>query len=121
MLFVILKEITRYTHGDGNIIQNPCFEDGLNSWSGRGCKILLHNSVENGNITPLYGRVFASATDRSQSWNGIQQDISSRVQRKLAYEITAVVRILGNASAIMRASLWIQAPNGREQYISIAR
>ena len=104
-MFATLKEITRYIHGDGNIIQNPCFEDGLNCWSGRGCKILLHNSVGDGKITLLHGRVFASATDRSQSWNGIRQDITGWVQRKLAYEVTAVVRILGNASATVKASV----------------
>lgn len=121
MFFSTHKELPVNANGDGSITRNPFFEDGLNCWSGRGCKILLHNLVGEGKITPLHGRFFASATNRSQSWNGIQQDISGRVQRKLAYEVTAVVRILGSASANVRASLWVKAANGREQYISIAR
>ncbi|XP_020257936.1 uncharacterized protein LOC109834338 isoform X2 [Asparagus officinalis] len=114
------KESKRFIDGDVNIILNPCFEDGVNNWSARGCKIFVHNSLGDGKITPLYGRFFASATDRKQSWNGIQQDICGKVKRKLAYEVTAVVRIFGNASANVCATLWVQSQNGREQYIGIA-
>ncbi|GAV90280.1 Glyco_hydro_10 domain-containing protein/CBM_4_9 domain-containing protein [Cephalotus follicularis] len=108
--------------GAENIILNPSFEDGLNNWSGRGCKIVLHDSMADGKIVPNSGKVFASATERTQSWNGIQQDITGRVQRKLAYAVTAVVRIFGNniTSANLQATLWVQMPNSREQYIGIA-
>ncbi|PON76647.1 Glycoside hydrolase [Parasponia andersonii] len=110
------------TAGDDNIILNPTFEDGLNNWSGRGCKIALHDSMGDGKIVPQSGKDFASATERTQSWNGIQQEITGRVRRKLAYEVTAVVRIFGNnvTSSDLRATLWVQTPNQREQYIGIA-
>ncbi|GKV19999.1 hypothetical protein SLEP1_g30183 [Rubroshorea leprosula] len=108
--------------GDENIIQNPNFEDGLNNWSGRGCKIVLHDSMADGKIVPQTGKVFAAATERTQSWNGIQQEITGRVQRKLAYDVTALVRIFGNnvTNATVQATLWVQTPDGREQYIGIA-
>ncbi|KAF8410277.1 hypothetical protein HHK36_002802 [Tetracentron sinense] len=108
--------------GDENIILNPRFEDGLNNWSARSCKILIHESMGDGKILPLSGKFFASATERTQSWNGIQQEITGRVQRKLAYEVTAVVRIFGTnvTSSDVRVTLWVQTPNLREQYISIA-
>ncbi|KAI3758448.1 hypothetical protein L6452_06011 [Arctium lappa] len=107
---------------DGNIILNPEFEDGVNNWSGRGCKIALHSSMGDGKILPKSGKFFASATERTQNWNGIQQDISGRVQRKLAYEVSAFVRIFGNnvTSSSIRATLWVQTPDSREQYIGIA-
>lgn len=107
---------------DENIVLNPTFNDGLNNWSGRGCKILLHDSMGDGKVVPLSGKYFASATERTQSWNGIQQEITGRVQRKLAYEITGQVRIFGNSvtSADVRATLWVQTPDNREQYIGIA-
>ncbi|KAL6982327.1 Glycoside hydrolase, 10 [Sarracenia purpurea var. burkii] len=75
-----------------------------------------------GKIMPMSGKFFASATERTQSWNGIQQEITARVQRKLAYEATAVVRIFGNnvTNADVRATLWVQTPDFREQYIGIA-
>lgn len=109
--------------GDENIILNPSFEDGLNNWSGRGgCKIVLHDSMADGKIVPQSGKVFAAATERTQSWNGIQQEVSGRLQRKLAYEATALVRIYGNnvTNATVQATLWVQTPEGREQYIVIA-
>lgn len=108
---------------DESIIINPQFDDGLNNWSGRGCKIALHDSMGDGKILPKTGKVFASATERTQSWNGIQQEITGRVQRKLAYEVTAVVRIFGNnvTTSDVRATLYVQAPDLREQYIGIAK
>ncbi|WVZ21508.1 hypothetical protein V8G54_008830 [Vigna mungo] len=98
------------------------FDDGLNNWTGRGCKIALHDSMGDGKILPKSGKFFASATERTQSWNGIQQEITGRVQRKLAYEVTALVRIFGNSvtTSDVRATLWVQAPDLREQYIGIA-
>lgn len=109
--------------GDENIILNPTFEDGLNNWSGRGCKAVLHDSMADGKITPQSGKCFAAATERTQTWNGIQQDITPRIKRKLAYEVTAVVRIYGNnvTSANVRATLWVQTPDKREQYIGISK
>ncbi|GKB26906.1 glycosyl hydrolase family 10 protein [Tanacetum coccineum] len=107
---------------DGNIIVNPDFEDGVNNWTGRGCKIAVHDSMGDGKILPKSGKFFASTAERTQSWNGIQQDITGKVQRKLAYEITAFVRIFGNnvTSSNVRATLWVQTPDSREQYIGIA-
>ncbi|KAL0378281.1 UNVERIFIED_CONTAM: Endo-1,4-beta-xylanase 1 [Sesamum radiatum] len=104
-----------------NIIQNPRFDDGLNSWSGRGCKIVLHDSMADGKVLPMSGKFFASTENRTQNWNGIQQEITGRVQRKLAYEIVAAVRIFGNnvSSSDVRATLWVQAADQREQYIGI--
>lgn len=95
----------------------------MKNWSGRGCKVVLHDSIADGKIVPLSGKVFAAATERTQTWNGIQQEITGRVQRKLAYEVTAVVRIFGNnvTSSDLRATLWVQTPNQRDQYIGIAK
>lgn len=100
---------------------NPNFEDGINKWSGRGCKI---GAVYDSFIRPKYGNVFASATQRTQSWNGIQQDISGRVERKVAYNVIATVRIFGNnvtSAADIQATLWVQTPDSREQYIGISK
>ncbi|KFK32154.1 hypothetical protein AALP_AA6G205000 [Arabis alpina] len=105
-----------------NIIQNPNFEDGLDSWSGRGCKVVLHESMDGGRIMPLSGHVFAAATERKATWNGIQQEISGRFRRKHVYLVTAMVRIFGKAvtSATVQATLWVLNANQREQYIGIA-
>ncbi|KAK7283220.1 hypothetical protein RIF29_12600 [Crotalaria pallida] len=117
----IMKGVTN-TEDDDNIIINPQFDDGLNNWSGRGCKIALHDSMADDKILPKSGKYFAAATERTQTWNGIQQEITARVQRKLAYEVTALVRIFGKnvTTSDVRATLYVQKPDLREQYIGIA-
>ncbi|KAH6833355.1 glycosyl hydrolase family 10 protein / carbohydrate-binding domain-containing protein [Perilla frutescens var. hirtella] len=110
-----------FLDGDENIIQNSTFDDGLNNWSGRGCKIVLHDSMAGGKVLPMTGKYFGSTADRTDYWNGIQQEITGRVQRKRAYEVTAVVRIFGNnvTTADVRATLWVQAADVPDQYIGI--
>lgn len=78
--------------------------------------------MADGKIRPVSGKFFARATERTQIWNGIQQEITGTVLRKLAYEVTAVVRLYGNniTSADVRATLWVQAADFREEYIGIA-
>ncbi|KAL4181317.1 hypothetical protein AMTRI_Chr12g270610 [Amborella trichopoda] len=117
-----LEEVTGSNlYEDENIILNPRFENDLINWSGRGCKIVLHDSMGDGKVLPLEGKVFAAATERTQTWNGIQQEITGRIQRKLAYEVSATVRIYGSSkNADLRATLWVQKPDLREQYIGIA-
>lgn len=115
----------RVSVDDKNIILNPNFDEDVNNWSGRGCKIAVHDSMGDGKILPKFGKFFASTSQRTQSWNGIQQDISGRVERKLGYNVIATVRIFGNnsvssTSADIRATLWVQTPDSREQYIGIA-
>lgn len=107
--------------GDENIILNPRFEDGLNNWAGRGCQIAVRNSID-GKIMPQSGNYFAVATGRTQSWNGIQQEITGRAQRKRAYEVDALVRIYGKnaTTSTVQVTLYVQLPDLREQYISIA-
>lgn len=111
-----------FLDGDGNIIQNSTFDDGTNNWSGRGCKVVVRDSMADGKVLPMTGKVFGSTADRTDYWNGIQQEITGRVQRKVAYEVTAVVRIFGNniTNADVRATLWVQAADLREQYIGVA-
>ncbi|KAF5807833.1 putative endo-1,4-beta-xylanase [Helianthus annuus] len=108
---------------DENIILNPNLEEGVNKWSGRGCQIGVHRSMRDGKILPRSGNFFASTTQRAHTWNGIQQDITTRVERKLAYNVIATVRIVGNNScdaAEIRATMWVKTSDSREQYIGIA-
>jgi len=72
-----------------------------------------------GEILMKSGKFFAFATERTQRWNEIQQDIIGRVQCKLAYEVTVLVWIFGNIVTtfdvrllcgfkhqILRSSIW---------------
>jgi hypothetical protein len=82
---------------------------------------VLHD-VAKGEVLPSGGQHFASATARTQGWHGIQQDITGRLKRKSAYEVSAMVRISSNlASAEVLATIWIQTSDLREQYITMGR
>ncbi|KAJ3685440.1 hypothetical protein LUZ61_014604 [Rhynchospora tenuis] len=107
-----------------NIILNPNFDNGsLDNWSGRGCNVQVHDSMGDGKVLPQNGKYFAATTNRTQTWNGIQQDITDRVQRKLMYAVTAVVRLFGSSvsPSDVSATLYVQNSNGKEQYISVAK
>ncbi|CAI0464280.1 unnamed protein product [Linum tenue] len=107
--------------GANNIILNPRFEDGLKNWSAKGCRIELHESMADGKIVPQLGKLFVSATDRTEAWNGIEQELTGRVQREVAYGVTAIARIYGNVTAAtLQLTLWVQEQDRREEYISIA-
>ncbi|KQK13823.1 uncharacterized protein LOC100831608 [Brachypodium distachyon] len=113
---------------DSNIILNPEFESGLDNWSGSGCKIELHDSLDGGKVLPASGKYFVAATGRTDTWNGVMQDVTSRLQRKTAYEATATVRLsagAGSGAAVspceVRATLAVQTAEGRQQYIGVGK
>ncbi|EER93683.1 uncharacterized protein LOC8056729 [Sorghum bicolor] len=111
--------------GDDNIILNPEFDDGLDNWAGNGCKIELHDSLDDGKVLPANGKYFVAATGRTDTWNGVQQDVTARLQRKLLYEATATVRLHSSAAAVapceVRATLGVQTADGRQQYLGIGK
>ncbi|BAF12790.1 endo-1,4-beta-xylanase 1 [Oryza sativa Japonica Group] len=111
--------------GDDNIILNPEFDSGLDNWSGSGCKIELHDSLDDGKVLAVSGKYFVAATGRTDTWNGVQQDVTSRLQRKLLYEVAATVRLSGAAATPspceVRATVAVQNTDGRQQYISVAK
>ncbi|XBI74054.1 hypothetical protein VPH35_067669 [Triticum aestivum] len=108
---------------DDNIILNPEFDGGLDGWSGSGCKIELHDSLDDGKVLPATGKYFVAATGRTDTWNGVMQDVTARLQRKTAYEVAATVRLSGaNVSPCeVRATLAVQTTDGRQQYIAVGK
>ena len=111
--------------GDDNIILNPEFDDGLDNWAGNGCKIELHDALDDGKVLPANGKYFVAATGRTDTWNGVQQDVTARMQRKLLYEATATVRLHAAAGGVapceVRATLGVQTADGRQQYLGVGR
>jgi hypothetical protein len=75
------------------------------------------------NIQPLIGKHFVVATERWDTSNGIEQDITSRLQGNAVYTVITIVRIGGsnNKSEIMRVTLWCKGKNGTEEFRGITK
>lgn len=62
------------------------------------------------------------ATERWDTWNGVEQEITSRVKRKAVYTVTAIVRIRGSCNkSEVRITIWYKGKNGREEFRGIAK
>jgi hypothetical protein len=78
--------------GDANVLKNPGFENGVEDWSDRSCKI---EAV----TTPVHsGAKSAKVSGRTAEWQGIKQSLLGKVLNGKTYKISAWVR-LENADA----------------------
>lgn len=70
-----------------NIITNHDFSNGLDSWQPNCCKGCIVRDASGGN--------FAAVTSRSQSWQGLEQDITAKITTNSTYKVSALVSISG--------------------------
>lgn len=80
---------------EGNVLVNPNFDNGLESWRGICCRILHSGSHGWKGVTGPRGKSFAIALERTEGWQGIEQDITTSVQPCETYLVRAVVRTAG--------------------------
>jgi len=105
-----------------SIVHNATFANGLESWNLKGCRGFVCNGLENPKILPLEGKSFAVATQRTDTWSGIEQTITNRIELETMYDVVAVVRISGPCSkATVMASLYIQEADRSERYVTMGR
>lgn len=97
-----------------NLVSNPSFEDGTTSgWSKLG-------SVKFDVATapsPKHGSYLASITDRTETWQGISQDMSSRLIAGETYAVSAFVQ-LDSAPHDVKISFREQNQDGLYNYKS---
>lgn len=117
-----VEEKSSMTRVPGSIVHNATFANGLESWSLKGCRGFVCDCLENPKILPLEGKSFAVATQRTDTWSGIEQNITNQIVLETMYDVVAVVRISGPGSkAVVRASLCIQETDGSERYVTMGR
>nr|XP_024360646.1 uncharacterized protein LOC112274978 isoform X2 [Physcomitrium patens] len=103
-----------------SITQNATFAHGLQNWNFKGCNGLVCDSLEGSKVLPLEGKFFAVATQRTDTWSGIEQTITNRINLETMYDVVATVRMSGNCSrAPVRASLYLQEADKSERYITM--
>lgn len=105
-----------------SIVHNAAFSNGLESWNLKGCRGFVCDCLENPKILPLEGKSFAVATQRTDTWSGIEQTITNRIELETLYDVVAAVRISGPCSkAVVRATLYIQEADSSERYVTMGR
>ncbi|MCO5578859.1 hypothetical protein L7F22_032706 [Adiantum nelumboides] len=102
------------------VLQNSNFEQGLDCWYGKCCNILLldSSSPEKNGLS----KNTLLATNRTSSWQGLEQDVTGRVKGKRKYEVSASVRLRrGMPSADVLATLWMKDEAQKDHYITLCR
>lgn len=86
-LFLSLLVSFTPVFGDSNVLKNPGFENGIEDWSDRSCKIEVVT-------TPVHsGAKSAKVSGRTAEWQGIKQSLLGKVLDGKTYKISAWVRL----------------------------
>jgi len=105
----------------GNVLVNPTFSSGVQGWSAMCCKVIHSGSQGWKGILGPSGQPFAIALDRTEGWQGIQQDITALVQPNETYLLTAVVRTLGGTQADVLATVRLEYGGFNTRYLPVGR
>ncbi len=98
-LFLSLLVSIAPAFGDANVLKNPGFENGIEDWSDRSCKI---EAV----TTPVHsGAKSAKVSGRSKEWQGIKQSLLGKVLDGKTYKISAWVRLENSDSDTIMISI----------------
>lgn len=108
-----------------NIILNHDFSRGLHSWNLNCCNGSVV-SAESGfleGISVKSGGNYAVITNRKECWQGLEQDITSRVSLGSTYSVSACVGVSGSlqGSAVVQATLKLEYQGSATSYLFIGR
>ncbi|CAH9119421.1 unnamed protein product [Cuscuta epithymum] len=98
-----------------NIIKNHDFKGGLQKWYANCCKAFVDSSG---------GCAYAVITNRRESWQGLEQEITGRVSKGHIYSIQAFVTVSGKLPAVtsaVQATLRLSFKRSATCYLSIGR
>ena len=110
---------------DINIISNHDFSRGLLFWSLNSCDgyvVSGESSLLKG-VTAMTGTNYAIITNRTQAWQGLEQDITGKVSVGSTYCVSAHVRVWGGSQepAPVIATLKLEHLDSPPSYIFVGR
>lgn len=108
---------------EGNVLVNPTFNSGVQAWSGICCKV-IHSGLHGWKgIAGPRGKPFALALNRTEAWQGIEQDITALVQPNETYLVTAIVRTAGKPyeGANVLATVRLEYKGSSTRYLPVGR
>lgn len=103
-----------------NIIVNHNFSNGLHSWHANCCDAFL--SVKD--ASPKSCKIHVVVTNRTQNWQGLEQDITHKISPGSTYTVSARVGVSGSklqGDAKVIATLKLEYKNSGTKYINVAR
>lgn len=107
-----------------NIIDNHNFSNGLHSWNANCCDAFLASPVLEEKNTTKSCKQHAVVTNRTQNWQGLEQDITSKISSGSTYTVFARVGVSGtrlSGKADVIASLRLEYKHSSTKYLNITR
>ena len=108
-----------------NIISNHDFSCGLEPWVPNCCHAYVA-SKESGflnGVKPNSGENYAVVTQRSEWWQGLEQDITAKVTFGAIHDVSAYIGVYGvlHEPAEVKATLKFENSDSSTGYLSIGR
>jgi len=92
-----------------NLVANPGFENGLDNWSAKGGTAIALDSLE-----PRDGSFSVRITDRSATWNGIEQNLLPVLEDSTTtYSVSCWVKLKNASSAFFKLTIQVDDDNGK--------
>jgi hypothetical protein len=108
-----------------NVISNYDFSNGLHPWNPICCHAYVASQWSGflDGIRGNSGENYAVVSKRTESWQGLEQDITERVSTGALYAVSAYVRVNGNGQGQVevKGTLRLQNPDGQTHYSPIGR
>lgn len=109
---------------EANAIINHDFSEGLLSWHPNSCNgFVSDGSYHAHEINAESENQFAVVSNRTQCWQGLEQNITSKLLPHVTHNVSAVVRVWGSAqqTADVLATLRLENPNSAPTFLSVGR
>lgn len=111
---------------DPNIVMNGDFSAGIESWYPNGCEAFVVSS------DPFSSEVmsaessscgYAVVTNRKETWQGLEQDITTRVSPGINYTVSACVGVSGlfHESPEVLATVRLEHEDSPSEYLFIGK
>jgi hypothetical protein len=108
-----------------NILPNSDFSEDLCSWHPNGCHafVAVEGPGYHNGIRPHSGSKYAVLTNRTQCWQGLEQDLTENIAIGTKYVVNAYVRVHGelHEPVGVQATLKLEEEGSSTNYRSVAR
>ena len=127
-LFNVEQAVDKHSASDEvvmeNILSNSDFSEDLHLWQPNSCHafVAVEGSGYHYGVRPHSGSTYAVLTHRTQSWQGLEQDITEKVTLGTEYFVAAYVRVHGEVHEPIGVQSTLKLEEGSStNYLSIAR